>query len=163
MTKLKKKKKNGEKGNWFSFQCWTAKSVWITFCNELSVTWFACLQLEILWGTFVYLLLRKWFFLSYVLWSRLVTRVTDETWQRELLLRAWSGQQENRLGCFEKSIMTRCWHDGLVTKKPNWIFKSSLLALTLKPKLIYLHRLLNVLKKKTDKTVLNLEQYLYGQ
>jgi hypothetical protein len=97
MTKLKK---NGEKGTWFSFPCLTVKSVWITFCNELSVTWFACLQLEIMWGTLVNLL-RKWFFLvlffvflSFVLWSRLVTRVTYEAPQRDLLLRAWSRQQE---------------------------------------------------------------------
>ena len=120
---------------------------------------------------FVYLLLRRWFLFF-------CPTCYDPDWLPESLMRhgkescflcTWSrqqkGGQENRLGCFEKSIMTRHWHDGLVTKKPNWIFKSSLLALTLKPKLIYLHRLLNVLKKKkkTDKTVLNLEQYLYGQ
>ena len=146
MTKLKK---NGEKGNWFSFKCLTVKSVWITFYSKLFVIWFACLQLEITWSTFIYLLLKTWlFFLSYVLWSRQVTRVTtDEAPQRTAppcLEQTVGWRAGKQTGLFWKIIMTRSWHNELATKKPNWISKSSLLALTLKPKLIYLHMLLNV-------------------
>ena len=167
---IKFKKKNGEKGNWFSFQGLTGISVWITFCNELFVTWFACLQLEILWGTICLFVVKEVISFFFVLRAVIQTGYQSHWWdmaKKAAFSAPGAGSRKEGRKTDWVVLKKASWRDididGLVTKKPNWIFKSSLLALTLKPKLIYLHRLLNVLKNKTDKTVLNLEQYLYGQ
>lgn len=152
-----KHKNNGEKGNWFLFPCLTVKSVWKIFCNELFVMWFACLQTDIMWGTLAYSLLKSDFFLSFLFHDFVLCAVIETGHQGHLMRHceeicfsmpgAGSRREgRKRLGCSGKNkiIMTRYWHDRLVTKKPNWILKSSLLVLTLKPKLTYLHRLLNV-------------------
>ena len=118
---IKFKKKNGEKGNWFSFQGLTGISVWITFCNELFVTWFACLQLEILWGTICLFVVKEVisFFLSFVLWSRLVTRVTDETWQRKLLSLHLEQAAERRAGK-QTGLYWKKHHDEILTLMDLW-------------------------------------------
>jgi len=71
--------------------------------------WFACFQLEIMWGTFVYLLVKSdiiiiiitaiiiiiiIIFVLCAIIYRMVTRVTYEALQGDLFFHAWSMQRE---------------------------------------------------------------------
>lgn len=148
----------------------TGISVWITFCNGLFVTWFAWLQLEILWGTICLFVVKEVISFFFVLRAVIQTGYQSHWWdmaKKAAFSAPGAGSRKEGRKTDWVVLKKASWWDidmmDLWPRNQTGYLKAPYLLWHWNQSWFICTGCLMFKKKKTDKTVLNLEQYLYGQ